>query len=126
MSLVIAVLLAFQNINPVAPLSYADLAGLDVPVIAGDINDRPYRVVAEVKATVRKVTRFSPDPSEQWIYREIWQQASKVGADAVVNAKYGEAIPGVLAYAHVKASGQAIKFLSDAEIAQMREQSSTR
>lgn len=87
-----------------------------VPVISGDVNDRPYRVVAEIRVNIAKVTYFSRDPSEARVYKELWERARKVGADAVVNARYSEAIPGGWTYGRRKASGQAIKFLSDAEI----------
>src|ERR1043166_1892437 len=57
-----------------------------VPVFPYDLTDRPYTVVGEVKAGVRKATVFSKSPSQEKIYRELWERAQKLGADAVINA----------------------------------------
>jgi hypothetical protein len=113
-------LLLVQNIDPapvVRPPGYAEVRMMSVPVIAGDINDRPYRVVANIETNVRKMTVFEKDPSEAKVYRELWERARKVGADAVVNAKYGETLYGGWTWGRRHATGQAIKFLTDTEIA---------
>jgi hypothetical protein len=123
MSILAALVLAAQNINPpppVVPPTYVQIRQMPVPVTAMDVTDRPYRVIAEVRTNVRQASRFHPAPSEAKVYRELWERARKLGADAVVNARYGESIPGGWAYAQRKASGQAIKFLTDAEIRRFR------
>lgn len=120
MSLVLAALLTLQNIDPAPQPRYADLVRLEVPVIAGDITDRPYRVLAEVKADVPKLTIFSKDPSEAKVYQALWKQARKHGAHAVLNARYSEAVPGGWTWGRRKAYGQAVQFLTDAEIAILR------
>jgi hypothetical protein len=61
-----------------------------VPVFAGDITDRPYEVIGEVEAGVRKTTIFHPKASEKKIYRELWERARKLDADAVIKATYGK------------------------------------
>lgn len=118
--LLIVLALALQNIAPapvVKPPGYAEVRAMPVPVISGDINDRPYRVIAEVKTDVRKWTIFEKDPSEQRIYNELWERARKLGADAVVNARYGDTLYGGLTWGRRHATGQAIKFMTDEEIA---------
>jgi hypothetical protein len=55
-----------------------------VPVFPYDITDRPYKVLGEVKAGVRKATMFSKSPSQAKIYRELWERGQKLGADAVI------------------------------------------
>ena len=122
MSLLLAIALvsAAQNINPPTLLTHSELVAMPVPVISGDITDRPYRVVAEVQANVSKLTIFSKDPSEEKVFRELWERARKTGADAVVNARYGDSVPGGWTWGRRKAQGQAIKFLTDAEIAARR------
>ena len=109
-----------QNIDPQpqppAP-TYASLAELEYPVVAGDITDRPYRVLGEVRTDVRKATIFSRSPSERHVYRELWERARRMGADAVVNANYGDARITALSWGARRATGQAVKFLTDAEIA---------
>lgn len=123
--MLIALALAVQNITPALPpraVSYAEIRAMPVPVIATDINDRPYRVIANIETNVRKWTVFEKDPSEAKVYRELWERARKVGADAVVNAKYGETLYGGLTWGRRKASGQAVKFLSDIEMHQRAKQ----
>ncbi|MCF2514427.1 hypothetical protein LVY65_05020 [Sphingomonas sp. G124] len=123
MTVLLGIILALQNINPQPAPSlpgYAQVRTMPVPVVAGDITDRPYRVIAEIKTNVRKWTIFEKNPSEQHVYNELWERARKLGADAVVNAKYSETLYGGLTWGRRHASGQAIKFLSDDEIARMK------
>lgn len=81
-----------------------------VPVFPDDIADRPYDVVGEVKAGVRKATIFSSEASQEKIYKELWERAEKLGADAVINAKYGEFKVTALSWGSTNATGTAIKF----------------
>ena len=81
-----------------------------VPVFPYDITDRPYTVVGEVKAGVRKATIFSKEASQKKIYKELWERAEKLGADAVVNAKYGDSHVSALSWGKTNATGTAIKF----------------
>ncbi|KRA81630.1 hypothetical protein [Altererythrobacter sp. Root672] len=119
MALALALPAQAQNIDPAPPApvpTYAQLITMDVPVTAGDITDRPYRVVGEITAEVRRATVFSKNASEAKVYRELWERAEKLGADAVVNASYGDARVVALSWGSRRATGQAIKFLTDAEI----------
>lgn len=81
-----------------------------VPVFPGDISDRPYEVVGDVKAGVRKATIFSKEASQEKIYKELWERAEKLGADAVINAKYGESHVTAMSWGKTNATGTAIKF----------------
>lgn len=81
-----------------------------VPVFPDDITDRPYDVVGEVEAGVRKATIFSKAASEAKIYKELWERAEKLGADAVINAKYGKSHVTALSWGSTSATGTAIKF----------------
>lgn len=81
-----------------------------VPVFAYDLTDRPYTVVGEVKAGVRKATVFSKESSQEKIYRELWERAEKLGADAVINAKYGDSHISAFSWGKTNATGTAIKF----------------
>lgn len=85
-----------------------------VPVFPYDIKDRPYEVLGEVKAGVRKATVFSKSPSQGKIYRELWERAEKLGADAVINASYGDAHMTAFSWGKANAKGTAIKFKSAA------------
>jgi uncharacterized protein YbjQ (UPF0145 family) len=88
-----------------------------VPVFAYDITDRPYKSLGEIEAGVRKATVFSKEASQAKIYRNLWERAEKLGADAVVNAKYGNSHISVMSWGKTKATGTAVKFLTPAEIA---------
>jgi hypothetical protein len=81
-----------------------------VPVFPYDFKDRPYEVLGEVKAGVRKATVFSKSPSQEKIYRELWERAEKLGADAVINASYGDAHVTAMSWGKANAKGTAIKF----------------
>ncbi len=81
-----------------------------VPVFATDITDRSYTVVGEVTAGVRKATVFSKDVSQKKVYRELWERAEKLGADAVVNARYGDSHVSAFSWGKTNATGTAVKF----------------
>lgn len=81
-----------------------------VPVFPNDITDRPYTVVGEVQAGVRKATVFSKEASQGKIYKELWERAEKLGADAVINAKYGDSHISAFSWGKTNATGTAIKF----------------
>lgn len=104
-----------QNVD--GPPGYAQLRQLPVPVTEGDITDRPYRVVGHVQAGVRKATVFSGSPSREKVFRELWERGRKMGADAVIKAQFGEARVTAFSWGSREARGEAIKFLTDAEIA---------
>ena len=81
-----------------------------LPVFPYDITDQPYDVVGEVRAGVRKATLFSKAPSQAKIYKELWERAEKLGADAVVKASYGDPHVTALSWGSVTATGVAVKF----------------
>lgn len=81
-----------------------------LPVFPTDISDRPYTVVGEIETNVRKATVFSKAPSQEKIYKELWERAEKLGADAVVNARYGDSRVTMMSWGASKATGTAVKF----------------
>lgn len=81
-----------------------------VPVFPDDITDRPYEVLGEVRAGVRKATLFSKKASEEKIYRELWERGEKMGADAVIKADYGNSHITAFSWGKTNATGIAIKF----------------
>ncbi len=81
-----------------------------VPVFPHDITERPYTVIGEVKAGVRKATVFSKEASQKKIYSELWERAEKMNADAVINAKYGDSHVSALSWGKTNATGTAIRF----------------
>lgn len=85
-----------------------DAAG--VPVFSGDLPDRPYVVIGVVDAGVRKATLFSKPASEAKVYRELWERAEIIGADAVINARFGKSHITAFSWGQTNASGTAIRF----------------
>ncbi len=82
-----------------------------VPVFAGEApGGRPYDVIGKVTAHVRKATVFSHASSEPKIYRELWERADRLGADAVINASYGKSHVTALSWGSTTAEGTAIRF----------------
>ena len=96
-----------------APNAYVvNNEAVGVPVFPHDITDRPYTVVGEVEAGVRKATVFSKAASQKKIYRELWERARKLGADAVINATYGDSHISAMSWGKTNAKGTAIRFTS--------------
>jgi uncharacterized protein YbjQ (UPF0145 family) len=83
---------------------------LGVPVFPHDITDRPYEVVGEVKAGVGKATVFSKAASQKKLYKALWGRARKKGADAVINATYGDSKISAMSWGKTKVKGTAIRF----------------
>lgn len=107
-----------QNIDARA-VGYSDLASLPVPVIEGDITDRPYRVIARVDKVASAGVFGSSIPRDK-LFKELWEQGRKVRADAIVRATYGAPFTrGSGTFRQIE--GDAIRFLTDAEIAALRQ-----
>lgn len=119
-----AVALVGQNIDPqpkqTAPATYSALMAARVPVTTSDITDRPYRVVAKLHRNIRKATIFSKGASQEKLENELWERGKKVGADAVVNARYGGERVTALSWGANKIEGDAVKFLTPEEAAALK------
>ncbi|MCW2393794.1 MULTISPECIES: hypothetical protein [unclassified Sphingobium] len=81
-----------------------------LPVFPYDITGRAYDVLGEVKTSVRKATIFSKAPSQDKIYRELWERGEKLGADAIIKAQYGDAHVTLMSWGASTATGLAVKF----------------
>lgn len=100
---------ALAQTTPAQPLVNEEVG---VPVFPYDITDRPYQVLGEVKAGVRKATIFSRSSSQDKIYGELWERGKKLGADAVIKAQYGDAHVSAFSWGKTNATGIAVRFLS--------------
>jgi uncharacterized protein YbjQ (UPF0145 family) len=100
-----------QDVAPApTPITYEQFKALSMPVTASDIVGMPYQIVGQVQANVRKATIFSAAASQQKVYKELWERASKLKADAVINATYGESKISLWSWGQRKAVGTAIRF----------------
>jgi uncharacterized protein YbjQ (UPF0145 family) len=108
---VAALAIAQPAVAKKAPKTYiVNNEAVGVPVFPHDITDRPYTVIGEVKAKVRKATVFSKSASQKKIYKELWSRARKKGADAVINANYGDSKITAMSWGQTNAKGTAIRF----------------
>ena len=64
-----------------------------VYVTEGDVTDRPYRTIGPVKVTVTRKTSFSAAPTNGQVDEKLRREAKRLGADAVIQVKYGPDLP---------------------------------
>jgi uncharacterized lipoprotein YajG len=81
-----------------------------VMITENDITTRPYEVVGEVNASVRKTTIFDPDPTREKVNEAMQIQAVKLGADAVILARYGTVGIDLMSWGRLDGSGRAVRF----------------
>jgi hypothetical protein len=81
---------------------------MSVPVFTGGIPDVRYHVIRPVSVTVSKTTSLSKTPTIAQFHSALWDEARKMGADAVINAKIGNPKMGVLVWKKTLVSGDAI------------------
>ena len=85
------------------------ISEMTVPVLDGD-SDKPYRVIGDIRANLRKHFAFQANPSKEKIYAEIWERGRKMGADAVINARFGKTIRTLFNHGSTPIFGTAIKY----------------
>ena len=83
-----------------------------VPVFAGD-SDKAYRVIGVINDNLRKPFAFMANPTQEKIYAEIWERGRKMGADAVINARFGATKRTLFNHGSTPISGTAIKYTSE-------------
>jgi Putative heavy-metal-binding len=110
------VLLALAlTVAPIVAYAETPLAidpAIGVPVFPGSIRDRPYTVIGEVRASAGKMTPFSNDADQAKLYRALWKRAQALGADAVINVRYGDAHVSAFSWGKTNAAGTAIRFVT--------------
>lgn len=79
-------------------------------VMEGDITDRTYTVLGDIKVTVNKTTIFNKDPSPALVDEELREKAAKMGADAVILVRYGTVGVSMMSWGSLDGQGRAIKF----------------
>lgn len=80
-----------------------------IPVFEGEI-DRPYRIIGKIDDNLRKHFAFQANPTKEKIYAEIWERGRKMGADAVINVKYGPTVGTPFNHGRTPISGTAIRY----------------
>src|SRR6185503_12903209 len=75
-------------------------------VTENDITDRPYDALGDIKVTVNKTTIFSPDPTHAQVDEQLREEASKLGANAVVLVRYGTVGVGIASWGSLDGQGR--------------------
>lgn len=81
-----------------------------VELIEGDIKDRKYTVLAELEVVVNKTTIFNADPTPEMAGKKLQEEAALLGADAVIQVRYGSAGVSVMSWGSLEGRGRAVKF----------------
>ncbi|MGX0974483.1 uncharacterized protein YbjQ (UPF0145 family) [Roseovarius sp. MBR-51] len=88
----------------------APVAPDTIVVTSGDITNRPYQKIADLKVAVNKTTAFHPSPTSEMVIEKLKADAASIGADAVVNAKVTDVTVSALSWGTRKGTGEAVKF----------------
>jgi hypothetical protein len=81
-----------------------------IQIIEGDVTDRPYKSLGDVSVTVNKVTIFNADPTREMVNQRLRNEAAKLGADAVIQVRYGTVGISPLSWGSLDGKGRAIVF----------------
>ncbi len=79
-------------------------------VTEGDITDRKYKVVGDLKVTVNKTTIFHADPTRELVAKKLREEAAKLGADAVIIVRYGSVGVSFFSWGSLDGRGRAVAF----------------
>ena len=81
-----------------------------IQVIEGDVADRPYKSLGDISVTVNKVSVLNADPTREMVNQRMRTEAAKLGADAVIQARYGTTGISALSWGSLDGKGRAIAY----------------
>jgi hypothetical protein len=81
-----------------------------IQIIEGDVADKPYKSLGEVSATVNKVSIFNADPTREMVDKRLKTEAAKLGADAVIQVRYGTVGISAFSWGSLDGKGRAIAY----------------
>jgi uncharacterized protein YbjQ (UPF0145 family) len=81
-----------------------------VLVTEKDITDRPYESLGDITVTVNKTTIFNADPTPELVNQKLREKAAALGADAVIEVRYGT--PGIsfMSWGSMDGKGRAVAY----------------
>ena len=97
-----------KGAEPTADVTPTDPA--KIQITEEDIKDRPYRVLGELEVVVNKTTIFNADPTREMVREKLREEASELGADAVILVRYGTLGISPLSWGSLEGRGRAIAF----------------
>ncbi|MGR0183300.1 hypothetical protein [Azospirillum aestuarii] len=106
---------SMADIKPAASGSAASIPAkvktpADIIVTEKDITDRNYRSLGDINVTVNKTTIFDKDPTPALVEERLKEEAAKLGADAVVLARYGTVGISFMSWGSIDGKGRAVVF----------------
>ena len=81
-----------------------------IRIVEGDIADRPYKSLGDISVTVNKTTLFNADPTREMVNQRLRNKAAELGADAVIQVRYGTVGIAALSWGSLDGKGRAIVF----------------
>ena len=82
----------------------------EVEIFEGDVTDRSYKSLGDVEVTVNKTTIFNADPTREMVNQRLRNEAAKLGADAVIQVRYGTVGIGLMSWGSLDGKGRAIVY----------------
>ncbi|OJU36932.1 MAG: hypothetical protein BGN99_26310 [Alphaproteobacteria bacterium 65-37] len=82
----------------------------NIQIIEGDVTDKPYKSLGDVSVTVNKTTIFNADPTREMVNKRLQNEAAKLGADAVIQVRYGTVGVSALSWGSLDGKGRAIVY----------------
>ena len=79
-------------------------------ISTGDIEDKIYTLLGRLKVSVNKTTVFHSDPTIEQVNMKLKDEASKIGADAVINVIYDGPKITLRSWGTLDGEGDAVKY----------------
>jgi len=102
---------ATTQVTPTAAAAGRTATPVDrIQILEGDVTDRPYKSLGDVSATVNKTTLFNADPTREMVNNRLRAEAAKLGADAVIQVRYGTVGMSAFSWGSLDGKGRAIAY----------------
>ena len=79
-------------------------------ISTGDIADKIYTLLGRLKVSVSKTTLLHSDPTIEQVNMKLKDEASKIGADAVINVIYDGPKITLISWGTLDGEGDAVKY----------------
>jgi hypothetical protein len=96
--------------RPVGAAAKAPTAPDKIQIVEGDMADRPYKSLGDISVTVNKTTLFNADPTREMVNQRLRNRAAELGADAVIQVRYGTVGIGLMSWGSLDGKGRAVAF----------------
>ncbi len=94
------------NASPDAPVKKPE----DILLTKEDITDKKYDILADLEVVVNKTTIFHADPTPAMVDQKLREEGARIGADAVIQVRYGSVGMSLVSWGSLEGKGRAIRF----------------